>query len=79
VLRAAVFFVGTSACFAEALGRSLAFARSANDCPVLVGAVGGARWGASASPPQCLAQVEILPGVQAAAEALAAGWATIGN
>jgi ADP-ribosylglycohydrolase len=33
VLRAAVFFVGTSACFAEALGRSLAFARSANYCP----------------------------------------------
>ena len=37
VLRAALHFVGTSACFAEALERSLAFAGPANYCPVLVG------------------------------------------
>lgn len=76
VLRAAVYFVGTSASFAEALGRSLAFAGPANYCPVLVGATGGARWGASAIPPAALARADTLPRVRAAAEALAAGWPT---
>ncbi len=75
VLRAAVFFVGTSGSFTEALERSLAFAGPANYCPVLVGAIAGARWGASAIPPSSLAHVEILPRVQATADALAAGWA----
>jgi ADP-ribosylglycohydrolase len=74
VLRAALYFVGTSACFAEALDRSLAFAGAANYCPVLVGAVAGARWGASAVPQRALAHVAILPGVRATADALAAGW-----
>ena len=74
VLRAALFFVGTSACFTEALDRSLAFAGLSNYCPVLVGAVAGARWGASAIPPSALAHVDILPRVRATAEALAAGW-----
>jgi len=74
VLRAALFFVGTSACFAEALERSLAFAGPSNYCPVLVGAVAGARWGASAITPLSLAHVDILPRVRATAEALAADW-----
>jgi ADP-ribosylglycohydrolase len=74
VLRAALFFVGTSACFTEALDRSLAFAGPPNYCPVLVGAVAGARWGASAIPPSALVHVDILPRVRATAEALAAGW-----
>jgi ADP-ribosyl-[dinitrogen reductase] hydrolase len=75
VLRAAVFFVGTSSGSAEALGRSLAFAGPANYCPVLAGAIGGARWGASAVPQAALAHADTLPRVRAAAEALAAGWA----
>jgi ADP-ribosylglycohydrolase len=74
VLRAAVYFVNKSACFAEALDRSLAFAGPANYCPVLVGAIAGGRWGASAIPPSSLAHVDILPRVKAAAESLAAGW-----
>jgi ADP-ribosylglycohydrolase len=74
VLRAAVYFVGTSADFAEALERSLAFAGPANYCPVLVGTIAGARWGASAIPPTALAHVDLLVGVRATAEALAAGW-----
>jgi ADP-ribosylglycohydrolase len=74
VLQAALFFVGTSACFTEALVRSLAFAGPADYCPVLVGAVAGARWGASAVPPSALAHVDILPRLLATAEALAAGW-----
>jgi ADP-ribosyl-[dinitrogen reductase] hydrolase len=75
VLRAALHFVGTSNCFTEALDRSLVFAGPANYCPVLVGAIGGACWGASAILQSTLAHVEILPRVRAAAEALAATWA----
>ncbi len=78
VLRAALFFVGTSACFTEALDRSLAFAGPSNYCPVLAGAVAGARWGASAIPPS-LGHVGILPRVRATADALAAAWATRGS
>jgi ADP-ribosylglycohydrolase len=74
VLRAALHFVGMSADFAEALERSLAFAGAANYCPVLVGALAGARWGASAIPQAALSQVAILPRMRATAEALAAGW-----
>jgi ADP-ribosylglycohydrolase len=74
VLRAALYFVGSSACFTEALDRSLAFAGPSNYCPVLVGAVAGARWGAPAISPSALAHVDILPKVRASAEALAAGW-----
>jgi ADP-ribosylglycohydrolase len=44
VLRAALYFVGASADFVEALERSLVFAGPANYRPVLVGALGGARW-----------------------------------
>jgi ADP-ribosylglycohydrolase len=73
VLRAALFFGGTSACFTEALDRSLGFAGPSNYCPVLVGAVAGARWGASAIPPSALAHVDILPRVREAAETLAPG------
>jgi ADP-ribosylglycohydrolase len=79
VLRAALHFVGTSACFAGALGRSLAFAGSANYWPVLVGAIGGARWGASAIPSSSLAHVDVLPRVRKTAEALAAGWVKDGS
>ena len=74
VLRAALFLVGTSACFTEALDRSLAFAGPSNYCPVLVGAVAGACWGAAAIPPSVLTHVDILPRVRATAGALAAGW-----
>ncbi len=74
VLRAALHFVGSSSRFTEALDRSLAFAGPSNYCPVLVGAVAGARWGASAVQPPALAHVEILPRVRGAAASLAAGW-----
>ena len=51
VLAAGVWFVDTSASAEEALARSIEFAGPANDAPVLVGALAGARWGASALPP----------------------------
>jgi ADP-ribosylglycohydrolase len=75
VLRAAVYFVGSSSSFAEALEQSLAFAGPANYCPVLVGAISGARWGSSAIPAPALAHVEILARVETCAHGLAAGWA----
>ena len=74
VLRTALHFVGTSGHFAEALDRSLVFAGPANYCPVLVGAIAGARWGASAITPSSLAHVDVLPRVRVVAEALSAGW-----
>jgi ADP-ribosylglycohydrolase len=75
VLRAALHFGGSSARFTEALDRSLAFAGPSNYCPVLVGAVAGARWGASAIPQPALAHVDLLSKIREAAEALAARWA----
>src|SRR5262245_1100442 len=74
VLRAAVYFVGTSADFGEALERSLAFAGPANYSPVLVGAIAGARSGASGIPQAALAHVDVLARVMSAAEKLAVGW-----
>jgi ADP-ribosylglycohydrolase len=74
VLRAALHFVGTSGSFAEALERALAFAGPSNYCPVLVGSIGGARWGASAIPRVALEHVELLRMVRAVARALSASW-----
>ena len=75
VYRAAVFFVGTSGGFAEALERAVAFAGAANYCPVLVGTIGGARWGGVAVPGAALIHVgALLPRVRTVADALAARW-----
>jgi ADP-ribosylglycohydrolase len=74
VLRAALHFLGTSSQFAEALERALVFAGPSNYCPVLVGAIAGARWGASDIPSSALAHVDILPRVRASADDLAARW-----
>merc|ERR1712008_332942 len=45
-LRAALHFVRTAVTFDDALQRSVEFAGPDNDCPVLVGALAGARFGA---------------------------------
>jgi hypothetical protein len=71
-LRTAVHFVSGHDSFAEALGASLAFAGPANDCPILVGAVAGARWGATAIPPKMLPESGLM--VRDAAEILAHEW-----
>ena len=54
VLRAACHFVARHDSFTDALSASLSFAGSANYCPVLVGAIAGARWGATAITPKLL-------------------------
>ena len=79
VLRAALYFVGQAECFIEALEQSLAFAGPANYCPVLVGAIGGARWGASAIPSPSLREVDLPPKIRSTAEALARGWTEPGS
>lgn len=50
VLQASIYFVHTSANFTDALDRALDFAGPANYCPVLVGIIGGARWGYHSIP-----------------------------
>ena len=50
VLRCALHFVGTADSFEEALAPALKFAGPNNYCPVLVGALAGARFGVNAIP-----------------------------
>jgi ADP-ribosylglycohydrolase len=66
-LQAAVHLVRHASCFHDALAASLRFAGGANYAPVLVGAIGGARWGARAIPASelghcwiCGAQIGLL-------------------
>ncbi len=75
VLAAAIYFLDTSASFAEALGRSIDFAGPPNYCPVLVGSIGGARWGRWRIEQSSLHhEREIVQRVTAAALVLAEGW-----
>jgi ADP-ribosylglycohydrolase len=74
VLRAAVHFVGQHGSFADALTASLSFAGPANYSPVLVGAVGSARWGAAAIQPQFLVHCDMLVRAGIAADSLANEW-----
>jgi len=72
VLQAAVYFVTANVSFDAALAASLTFAGPANYCPVLVGSIGGARWGASAIHDQHLAHCRDRARIDAAAARLAA-------
>jgi ADP-ribosyl-[dinitrogen reductase] hydrolase len=72
VLQAAVHFVTAHASFDAALTASLTFAGPANYCPVLVGSIGGARWGARAIQAEHLAHCRDRPRIAAAAAALSA-------
>jgi ADP-ribosyl-[dinitrogen reductase] hydrolase len=74
VLAAAVHFIETSDTFDTALEASLNFAGPANYCPVLVGSIGGATWGASSISDTMLDQCEMLPRVRLAATGLADQW-----
>lgn len=74
-LTAAISFVGRSDNFDDALEVSLTFAGPENYCPVLVGSIGGARWGARNISNRTLQHCAILPRVRLAASSLAARWA----
>jgi ADP-ribosylglycohydrolase len=76
-LKAALHFVESAANVNDALERAVLFAGPANYCPVLVGAIGGARWGASSIDPRLLrnAAPSVQPtDIRAVAEVLANDW-----
>lgn len=75
VLQAAIHFLNQHSNFSDALAASIEFAGPANYCPVLVGTLGGARWGASSIDAKHLTHAsEILPRVEEAARELAKDW-----
>jgi ADP-ribosylglycohydrolase len=74
VLAAAIHFLDSHDSLGDALEASFTFAGRSNYCPVLVGAIGGARWGAGAVPVERIQHAELLPRVCAAAKHLAAAW-----
>jgi len=75
VLRAAVRFVDQADCLGAALGRAIDFAGPANYCPVLVGSIGGARWGWTQVEPSLVEHHgELVPRLTEVARALAGGW-----
>ena len=76
-LGAAVYFVGASSSFASALAQSIDFAGAANYCPVLVGSIGGARWGSTRIEESALHHHgDLVPRLKATAGALARTWRT---
>ena len=80
VLRAAVSFVDTSSSFSAALARARDFAGAANYCPVLVGSLGGARWGRDAIDELELAHhSSVLSRLRSVALDLARGWLASGG
>jgi ADP-ribosylglycohydrolase len=75
VLQAAVHHVGQAGSLPEALRSSIDFAGPPNFSPVLVGSIGGARWGASQVDGSLLRHHADLEGrLRAVAEDLARGW-----
>jgi hypothetical protein len=73
-LHAAIYFLHTSHQLAVALDAAQAFAGPANYCPVLVGAIGGARWGVAQIEPYDLSHCTILLQIEQIAERLAQAW-----
>jgi len=74
-LRAAIDFVARAPSFNAALDQAVGFAGPSNYCPVLVGSIGGARWGRRAiDDASLLHHVALMPRLTAAASALALAW-----
>jgi len=74
VLAAAIRFLDGHNDFVSALDASFQFAGHMNYCPVLVGAIGGARWGINCVPMKRVRHVELLLRIRSVAECLAATW-----
>lgn len=74
ILASAIHFLDKSNLFSQALETSITFAGPENYCPVLVGSIGGARWGRSAVPNILLDHCNISERVMDLAELLAASW-----
>jgi len=79
VLRAAVFLLHDSKSFSAALARAVAFAGPSNYCPVLVGCIGGVKWGRTAIPDSVLPDDgALLERISKAASALGKAWGRAG-
>lgn len=74
VLAAAIHFLDSHNDFAGALDASIRFAGHMNYCPILVGAIGGARWGINCVPVERIRHTELLPRISLAGEHLAGTW-----
>jgi ADP-ribosylglycohydrolase len=75
VLRAAIHFINTSESFTDALERSIKFAGRPNYCPILVGSIGGARWGRTQIEDSLLVHHGgLVPQLKSVADNLAEGW-----
>lgn len=78
VLRAAVCILDEATSFPQALRRAIEFAGPVNYCPVVVGSIGGARWGRAQIDAALLKHhAAILGRVESAAHALAGAWNTV--
>lgn len=73
-IAAGVYFVKTADTFGDALQRALEFAGPANYCPVITGAIAGARWGRHSIGTNHLQHCELLPEVGRAVDALRSTW-----
>ena len=74
-LAAAIHFVDGADCFRTALVRSIDFAGPANYCPVLVGSIGGARWGLGQIEESSFCHHgELVQQIRAVAGVLVKGW-----
>ncbi|MGB7794232.1 MAG: ADP-ribosylglycohydrolase family protein [Terrimicrobiaceae bacterium] len=74
-LAAAIHFVDKADCFRTALVRSIDFAGPANYCPVLVGSIGGARWGLDQIEESSFCHHgELVQQIRAVAGVLAKSW-----
>ncbi len=75
VLAAAIHFISDNETFSSAIREAVRFAGPANYCPVLVGSIGGARWGESAIRSDLLgSNFELMPHISEAAENLSSDW-----
>ena len=75
VLAAAIYFLDGSESFRYALQNATEFAGPANYCPVLVGTIGGARWGrARISDDLVRRATPFLRRVRRVTDSLATGW-----
>lgn len=71
-LGAAIHFLNEGPSFAAALAAAIDYAGPANYCPVLVGSIGGARWGRSMIPDNLLGHcLGVLPRIRSLGSALA--------
>lgn len=75
VLRSAIYFLNDADSLSAALARSIEFAGPENYCPVLVGSIGGARWGCSQIAAEALwHHGDLVPRLTSAGIALAREW-----